>query len=257
MRSIARALVRTRKRIRFRLWVARLRFELRRHGARLVLEAPHGAEFDGPPAIKVFPDGDGSAVTTLRIGRDVRLGRDMTLEVFGRGTNLLAIGDVARFMNGVRIALRAGAIEIGSDALVRDGAWLKSDGRLVVGDTVVVGPRTSLHCTEAISIGDRVGIAENVSILDSDHIVDGSDEHYRDRPVRSTPVALEANVLISAGVVILRGATIRRNSVVGANAVVRRGEYPAGSVIAGNPAAVSKTLPHAQEPRSADPVESA
>ena len=242
MRAVVRTAIRAWRRVRFRAWVMRLRLELRRHGARLVLDAPHRAEFERPPVIKVFPDGDGQAVTTLRLGRDVRLGRDLTIEIHGRGRNELAIGDSARLTRGVWIQLRSGSLRIGADATVRDGAWLKTDGALEIGDGALIGPGSSIHCSGSIALGDLIGIAENVSILDSDHSPDGSDTHWRDQPLRIDPITIGRNVLISAGVVILRGAQIGDNVVIGANAVVRAGSYGPASVLTGNPATVAKTL---------------
>ncbi len=140
MRALARALLDARIAVRFRLWIARFRFELWRHGGRLVVEAPHGAEFDGPPVIKASTDGSGSATTVLRLGRGVRLGRDMTIEVWAQGDNLLQVGDTGRFLNNVRIALRSGSVTFGDLALVRDGVWIKADGTFVAGEEVPIGP---------------------------------------------------------------------------------------------------------------------
>lgn len=247
MRSIARAVRWLWYRARFVAWVERLRFELARKGGRLVVEAPDGLRFDGAPAIKVFPVGDGNGITTLRFGRDVRLGRNTTLELWSRGTNLLEIGDGGRIMNSVRLMLRSGRISLGRRCDLRDGVWLKSDGELVIGDDVPIAQNSSIHCASRIEFADLVGLAERVSVLDSDHTLDGSDTHFRDQPIRISPVRLGRNTFIAAGAVVLRGSEIGPNSVVGANAVVLEGEYPPGSVLAGNPARVVKTLSPTEE----------
>jgi len=242
MRTIARAIRELWYRARFLAWVERLRFELARQGGRLRVEAPHGVRFDRSPQVKVFPDGTGSGTTTLRFGRDVRFGRDTTLELWSRGDNLLEIGDTGRLMNSVRLILRSGRISIGRRCDLRDGVWLKSDGDLVIGDDVPIAQHSSVHCAKRIEFEDLVGLAERVSVLDSDHTVDGSDTHFRDQPVRISPVRLQRNTFIAAGAVILRGVEVGANSVVAANTVVREGPYPPGSVLAGNPARLVKTL---------------
>ena len=53
-------------RARFAAWVILLRARLARHGARLVLHAPHGARLDGLPHVRVDALGDGAATFTLR-----------------------------------------------------------------------------------------------------------------------------------------------------------------------------------------------
>ncbi len=39
------------RRVRFALWAARLRARLRRHGMRLVFDAPHGARWHALPSL--------------------------------------------------------------------------------------------------------------------------------------------------------------------------------------------------------------
>ena len=229
-------------RLRFRLWVALLRRRLARHGARLVLDAPHGARFDAFPHVKITADGEGDGTLTLRIGRGVSLGRDTTLEVWARGTNALTLGDGAYFMAGVRVQLRGGSISLGPHAHVRDGSVLKSRGTLSVGEEVTIGYGDVLACTEHLEIGDFSGLGERVTVIDSDHTPDGSDFHYLRQPLVTEPVVLGRNVLVSANVVILRGARIGDNAVVAAGAVVNGGEHPGAHVLAGVPAKVVKRL---------------
>ena len=242
MRAIARALREVVRAARFRAWAARLRFELWRQGGRLEIEAPHGVHFDSAPNIRAFPSGNGDGLLRLRIGRDVRLGRNMTIEVFAQGNNELAIGDGARFLANVRITLRSGTLLLGSDCLVRDGAWIKVDGTLSVGNGVTVGPYSAVHCADQITLDDLVGLGERVSLIDSDHTFDGSDIHYMLKPISTSPVHLQRQTMVAMGSVVLRGALIGPNSVVAANSVVRGGNYLKGSLLAGNPAKVLKIL---------------
>ena len=185
---------------------------------------------------------------TLRFGRDVRLGRHMNIEVWAQGDNLLEIGDQGAFQDGVRIVLRSGSMRFGPKCLVRDGVWIKSDGQLTTGEEVTLNRHASVHCAKKIDLEDLVGTGERVSIVDSDHTFDGADSHYMGKPLHVSPVRIGRNAMLAIGAVILRGSDIGRNSVVAANAVVRGGEYPPGSVIAGNPASVIKTLGPTSEP---------
>jgi acetyltransferase-like isoleucine patch superfamily enzyme len=223
---------------------------MRRCGGRLRVEAPHGAGFDSSPAIKSIPEGSGGGTLTLRIGNDVWLGRKTTIEVWARGDNVLEVGDRTRFLDGVRIALRSGSVRLGQNCLIRDGVWIKSDGELVAGREVTLSHHAAVHCTERIELEDLVGIGDRVSVLDSDHLFDGSDEHYMSRPVQVSPVHVGRNTMIAVGAVVLRGTRIGANSVVATNSVVRGGEYPRGAIVAGIPATLVKVL----SPNSVAPV---
>jgi acetyltransferase-like isoleucine patch superfamily enzyme len=231
-----------RHRARFAGWTAWLRLQLRRRGARLVLDAPHGARIEGWPHVDVRPRGDGDRTLTLRIGHGVSLGRALHLDVWASGTNRLELGDGVYFLHGARVQLRGGSVVLGAHTHVRDGAVLKSEGDLRVGEDVTISFGDVLACTERIEIGDRCGLGERVTITDSDHTHDGTDSHYLRQPLRVSPVRLGRNVLVSANAVVLRGAEIGDNAVVGANAVVGGGEHPGGWLHTGAPAKPAKRL---------------
>ena len=236
------------RRLRFRLWVIELRLRLHRAGARLELDAPHGATLDSRPVVRAFPLGTGSGVFSLRVGPEVKLGHRVTIEIWAGGDNRLAIGRRSLIEDSVRLILRSGTIEMGEFCNLRDGAWLKSDGELILGDNVQVSQHDALHCDRRLELEDWVGLAERVTVLDSDHSFDGSDVHFRDQPLQVAPTTLGRNTFVAANAVVLRGSTIGANSFVAANAVVRGGDYPAGSLLAGIPARVTTTRAEADDP---------
>lgn len=223
-----------RRRVRSAIWLGLLRARLRRHGARLVVEGV--ARFDGPPRVRLLDQGTGPATTTLRLARGSSLGRDLELVLWSRGANVLELGEGAYLQRGVRIELRGGTVALGPHAHVRDGAVLKSQGALTVGREVTISFGDVLACTERIEIGDLCGLGERVTITDSDHTHDGSDEHYLAQPLRITPVRLGRNVLVSANAVVLRGAEVGDNAVIGAGAVVGSGHHEGGRLYLGTPA---------------------
>ena len=229
-------------RARFAAWVARLRVELARKRMRLAVDAPDGAGFDDPPLIKVRWTPEGGGTLSLRFGTGVHLGRGTALEVTAGADAELAIADHTAFGQGARVQLRGGRVAIGEWAQVRDHALLKSDGELLLGERVVVGHSSVLSCTQRIAVDDLCGLGERVTLIDSDHGVDGSDRFYLDQPLRVAPVHLARNVLVSAGAVILRGTSIGPNAVVAANAVVTGGEQPGGWLIGGVPAKPLRAL---------------
>jgi len=231
-----------RHRARFCAWTALLGLQLRRRGARLVVDAPFGARLDGFPHLDVEAVGDGEATFTLRVGRGVSLGRATHLDIHAGATNALELGDGAYLMHGVRLQLRGGSIALGAHTHVRDGAVLKADGRLRVGEEVTISYGDVLACTERIEIGDRVGLGERVTITDSDHTHDGSATHYLRQPLRVAPVRLGQNVLVSANAVVLRGAEVGPHAVIAAGAVVGAGEHAGGWLHAGAPARPVRAL---------------
>ena len=230
------------RRARFAAWAGRLRVELARNGGRLALDAPHGARFDTAPLIKASHHGGSGGTFTLRLGRDVDLGRHTVLQVWAGGDSVLELGDGTTFGQGSRLVLRNGAIRLGPSVQVRAVVLLKSDGELRAGEWVLFGHAAVVAATREIVLGDRVGLGERVSVIDSDHGADGSDAFYLRQPLRVTPVRVESNVLVGANAVILRGTEIGANAVVAAGAVVAGGEHPPGWLIGGVPARPLKAL---------------
>lgn len=222
--------------------MGRLRVELARKGAKLVLDAPHGADFDDAPLVKVRWAPPGGGTLTLRLGEHVHLGSHTVLDVAPDADAVLELGDEVVFGQGARLWLRGGAIRLGRRTQVRDYPTLKSDGELRLGRRVVVGHSTVLQCTEEIVVGDECGLAERVSIIDSDHGADGSDTFYLDQPLRVAPVRLGRNVLVSANAVLLRGTEVGDNCVIAAGSVLTGASFGPSSLIGGIPAKTLRML---------------
>jgi acetyltransferase-like isoleucine patch superfamily enzyme len=223
-------------------WLLRLRFELRRNGGRLKVEGWRGIRMAEPPRIRTLPLGEGGGVTTLRLSPEVLIGYGMLVEIRARDNNLLEIGRGSQLQEGVRLDLRGGSIRIGDRCLIHANAVLKSDGELILGDEVRVSFGTCLHCNERIELRDFAGLAECVTLVDSDHLADGSDTPFMSQPIESEPILIDTNTFVARGAVVMRGARIGKNSVVAANSVVTRGEYPSSTLIAGAPAKAARAL---------------
>lgn len=230
------------RRLRLRAWAARLRWRLRRGGCALALDLSPGATVRGPLRVVVRDFGAaGGARVRIRIEEGVVLGA-ITLEVWGGGENTLEIGRGSEIGDGAVIQLQSGSIRLADHVQVRSWTVLKSAGELSLGPGAIAGHGCMLHCAQRIELGELVGLAERVTVIDSDHQVDGSDEYFMDRPVLRSPVRLGRNTFVATGAVVGRGATIGRNSVVAAGAAVRAGEYPDGWLIGGLPAKPIKPL---------------
>jgi acetyltransferase-like isoleucine patch superfamily enzyme len=229
---------------RFRLWARFVDLRLRRLGGRFVLDAPEVPRYLGLPRVEID---EGGGTLTLRIGAGCKLGRGVVLDVAPRADGLIELGERVTLQNGVRLQPWGGAIRIGDGAQLRDYCELKSKGELVLGERAILGRNVTLHCDNRIELGACVGLAERVTVADSDHGHDGTDTFFMEQPVTSAPVLLEDNVFLATNVVVLRGTTVRRNAVAAAGAVLTGGEFPAGWVIGGVPAKALKPLPHAPD----------
>jgi acetyltransferase-like isoleucine patch superfamily enzyme len=219
--------------VRWRWWRLIAAARLRRLGGRLVVESAGTPRLEGPLRLECGPR---PGTLTLRLGRAVRIGRDCVIDLADGADGLIELGDGALVRSRVRLQPWGGAIRIGEHTQVRDGCELKSKGELRVGARVVCARLSTLHCHQAITIGDDVGLGDRVTITDSDHTNDGSGAPLLQQPVVAEPVELARNVLCGTNVVVLKGSRIGADTFVAAGAVVTGGEHPSGWLIGGVPA---------------------
>lgn len=230
------------RRLRLKLWLAAIRLRLRRHGVRLELSLGRDVRLAGRPRLDIDPYGTTGGALRLAIGDHVRVGRDLVLEVRLGAEHVFEIGEGSVLQDHVRLQGRGGAIRLADHVQVRDFCELKSAGELTLGTRAICGRNVTLHCVESVALGARVGLAERVTITDSDHGHDGSERWFMDQPVVVGPVVLEDNAFVATNSVVLRGSRLGRNSVVAAGAVVAGLELPAGHLGGGVPARVLKNL---------------
>lgn len=96
----------------------------------------------------------------------------------------------------------------------------------------------TLVAAERISIGDRVLVGANATIVDTDfHPLDPDLRRRQILAGAHAPVTIEDDVFIGMHSIILKGVRLGAGCVVGAGSVVSRA-VPPGAVVAGNPAQV-------------------
>lgn len=145
-------------------------------------------------------------------------------------------------------------IDIGSNCHIRGQLLVYPyAGEIKIGDYCYVGEGSRLWSESCITIGDRVLIAHNVDIHDSnDHPIDYKERHkhycdilsvgFLDKyNLCSQPVTIEDDVWIGFGAAIMKGVTIGKGGIVAAHSVVTK-DVPPYSVVAGNPAQIIKKL---------------
>jgi len=219
--------------MRWRWWTFIAALRLRRLGGRLVVQASSTPRLEGPLRVETGPR---PGTVTLRVGRDVRIGRDCVIDLADDADGVIELADGALLQSRIRLQPWGGAIWIGEHTQVRDGCELKSRGELRIGARVVCARHSSLHCHAAITIGDHVGLGDRVTITDSDHTNDRTGTPVLEQPVVAEPVVLERNVLCGTNAVVLKGTRIGADTVVAAGAVVTGGEHPSGWLLGGVPA---------------------
>jgi acetyltransferase-like isoleucine patch superfamily enzyme len=230
------------RRLRLAVWMAALRLRLRRHGVRAELTVGRNIRFAGRPRVEIDPFGTSGGALRLAIGDHVRVGRDLVIEIRLGQEHVVEIGAGSVLQDHVRLQGRGGAIRLADHVQLRDFCELKSAGQLTLASRAICGRNVTLHCVERVSLGSYVGLAERVTITDSDHGHDGSDRWFMDQPVISAPVVLEDNAFVATNSVVLRGSTLGRNAVVAAGAVVAGLAVPPGHLAGGVPARTLKPL---------------
>jgi acetyltransferase-like isoleucine patch superfamily enzyme len=232
------------RRLRLSLWAARARTRLKWVGIRLEVDAGEGVVFVRNPFLLAGveqPDGTPGSLT-IRLGRRVRFAPGVIIEAEPGRDSVVEIGDGSRIGANTHFHLRGGSVRIGPSCEIRDNCVLKTTGGdIELEQKCFMSYGCVLHATERILMEERVAIGERVTLVDSGHDTDGSDLHWAVQGVPTAPVVVGENTLVFANAVITMGAHIGANSQVAAAAVVR-GEHPPGSLLAGVPARVVKSL---------------
>jgi acetyltransferase-like isoleucine patch superfamily enzyme len=115
-------------------------------------------------------------------------------------------------------------------------------GTLEIGADMFCNRGVLLAVADRIQIGNRVRIGERSSIIDHNHVLEPlGDTEARFNDYETAPITIGDRVLISANCSILAGSEIGDDSVIAAGSVVR-GIIPPGVIAAGVPAIVKRPL---------------
>lgn len=93
------------------------------------------------------------------------------------------------------------------------------EGKLRMGNSVLLADNILLSTISEISIGDWAGIAENTSVRGSFHKMN-KEQLFRLQGNFSEPIIIEEGAGIAAGCLVLMGVTIPKGAFIGSNSTV-------------------------------------
>ena len=157
---------------------------------------------------------------------------------YGRAIHIHVVNSIR---GSLKIELLSGStLSIGRFLMLKGPCYIKctENAKLTFGDRCFLNHNCSITCAEKITIGNHVSIANNVVIVDHDHVVTRSGVRG---DLISAPISIGNNVWIGANVVITKGVSIGDGAVIAAGAVVTK-NVPAHEIWAGVPARKRKEL---------------
>lgn len=106
------------------------------------------------------------------------------------------------------------------------------NAKLEIGAGTYIGAKAHFRVGKSLKIGEKVAIAWNVTIMDSDF----HKYMINDYPIQGRKdITIGDNVWIGNNVIILKGVDIGDNAIIGAGSVVTK-DVLSGTAVAGNPA---------------------
>lgn len=123
-----------------------------------------------------------------------------------------------------------------------EGVTLWYPYRIEMGNHVTLNEWVYISGFGGVRIGSGVRIGHRTTILTSDHVCrDVSIPIYKQGVDTKGGVWIDDDVFIGANVTIMDGVHIGTRSIIGAGSVVTK-DVPSGSIVAGNPARILKTI---------------
>lgn len=167
-----------------------------------------------------------------------------SLKLSGNGNKVIIEKGVS--LNNVRIDITGS----GNTLVIEQGTYWSEAGRIRIEDrnnSILIHSHNDfiggfLTCSDEntlIEIGENCLFSAGVTIRSSDSHSILDCDGIRINPGKS--VSIGRHVWIGNGATILKGAVIGENCVIGTGTVVGGKNFPAGSVIAGNPGKIVRT----------------
>ena len=141
-------------------------------------------------------------------------------------------------------AFHEGRLEVGEHTLFEPGVWITAPGeaRVRIGEGSFLNLNVMVASVELVEIGSHCMFANGCFVTDANHRFDDPTTPITWQGFTTKgPTRIGDNVWCGANVVVTSGVTIGDRCVIGANSVVTT-DVPAGSIAAGAPARLLKTI---------------
>lgn len=157
----------------------------------------------------------------LHLGRGSRIESLAALKGGKHSGFFLDIGEGSWIRRGAYVSAREGRIKIGDNVLVANNSWIAGKGEILIGSNTLIGP--------------------NAIIASSNHDMSlKSCVHMHSTEIADV-VRVGENCWIGAGTIIVPGVQIGDGCIIAAGSVVTS-DVPAGVMVAGNPARIVKKI---------------
>jgi len=113
-------------------------------------------------------------------------------------------------------------------------------GEISLGQRINIGDYTTIRASRAkVEIGSHTMLAQNVSLISTNHYYKNKDKFIHDQDIDSEKIGIKigSDCWLGAGCIVLPGVTIGNGAVIGAHAVVTK-DIPDYAVAVGSPAKI-------------------
>jgi acetyltransferase-like isoleucine patch superfamily enzyme len=158
----------------------------------------------------------------------------------------LKVGSRPNFAQGICFSkLYLKNITIGNNVSLGERGYvliLQKQGRICIGDGTYICDDFFISSHAPVSIGKNCLFSFKVTILGHSHPVGWGVNPVTSGYEECAPTSIGEGCFIGCYAIIMPGVRLGDYCVVGANSVVTK-SFPAGSVIAGNPASLMRSMP--------------
>lgn len=145
-------------------------------------------------------------------------------------------GKNSRVAKHVKNFLPKGFVSVGDDVVIKTGVEFRGDGKIAIGNDVVVAHYTWLYSSRegGITIGNHTMIGPFCFFIDSNH---GTKKNQLiiDQKSSYGKIVIGDDCWVGAKSVVLKNTILPDHSVAGAMSLLNKG-YPENAIVAGNPA---------------------
>lgn len=133
----------------------------------------------------------------------------------------IKLGDKVEIAESVVLDSDGESITIGNLSILEHGVYMRLwGGRIVIGESVYIGPYSVLYGHGGLHIEDNVLVASHCTVVPANHNYQDKNTSIRFQGETTKGIVIKEGAWLATGVTVLDGVTIGKNAVVAAGAVV-------------------------------------